>query len=535
MNVIIYCRVSSKEQIDGTSLESQEASCRDFAQAKDMHVLKVFIERGESAKFADRTALLALIDFCREHKGDVNALLVWKIDRFARNVADHYSIKGTLQKYGVRVVSVTEPIDSDPTGKLMEGVLASVAQFDNDIRAMRTVQGMRRRIQEGIFPWGPPLGYRSSVTNGEKKNQPDAIKEPEFTLLKRAWTYYASGFYTQAEIGRMLDQWGVKTSRGGSTLSQMFTNAYYKGAIVDPWSGEEFDGRHAPMVTKEQFARVQSVIRGTHHSVTHAKEHPDFPLRGFVQCEKCFHPLTGALSRGRSGLYPYYVCQAASCERRGKSHRAEEVNGEFEGFLDWVAPHPIILGEIAVDLEEEVLSIREESQAKRENIAARREKLERELQGLVRMRTRELINDSEFLTERKRVREKLDACGTKILHSTVSVAEVRSKAADITTPLVKLRQTWKSIPMPHRRRFERLILPAGFVVGHSRTAQLGSLFRATKASVEPVSAVVSHAERFSNQILADIQAFWDCLKGVEVEENPSRRRFECSHRRYRSA
>ena len=145
MNAVIYCRVSSKEQIEGTSLESQEAACRDYAQSKGMPVLKVFVEQGESAKFADRTQLLELVDFCRQNKGTVEILLVWKIDRFARNIADHYSIKTTLLKYGVRIVSVTEPIDSDPTGKLMEGVLASVAQFDNDVRAMRTVQGFGAR------------------------------------------------------------------------------------------------------------------------------------------------------------------------------------------------------------------------------------------------------------------------------------------------------------------------------------------------------------------------------------------------------
>src|ERR1035438_6032421 len=133
MNAVIYCRVSSKEQIEGTSLESQEASCRDFALSKGMRVLKVFVEQGESAKFADRTQLLQLIDFCRQSKDKVETLLVWKIDRFARNVAQRETSKTTLLKYGVRVASVTEPIDSDPTGKLMEGVLASVAQFDNDI------------------------------------------------------------------------------------------------------------------------------------------------------------------------------------------------------------------------------------------------------------------------------------------------------------------------------------------------------------------------------------------------------------------
>src|SRR5579863_6233292 len=101
MKGIIYCRVSSKEQAEGTSLDSQRLACEEYARAKNTEVIRVFVERGESAKFADRTQLLELIEFCREHKGSINSLIVWKVDRFARNVTDHFSIKATLAKYGV--------------------------------------------------------------------------------------------------------------------------------------------------------------------------------------------------------------------------------------------------------------------------------------------------------------------------------------------------------------------------------------------------------------------------------------------------
>src|SRR5712692_8486075 len=193
MNGIIYCRVSSKEQIEGTSLESQETACREYARSHSITILKTFIERGESAKFADRTQLIELLDFCRQNKGAVQVLLVWKVDRFARNVGDHFNIKANLMKYGVRVVSVTEPIDSNPEGKLMETILAGFAQFDNDIRAIRTVQGMRRKLQEGIFPWKPPLGYKTSTRNGEKKTEPDELDQPLFGLLQRAWKGFSMG------------------------------------------------------------------------------------------------------------------------------------------------------------------------------------------------------------------------------------------------------------------------------------------------------------------------------------------------------
>jgi site-specific DNA recombinase len=69
MNGIIYRRVSSKEQIEGTSLQTQELACRDYARSKNIKILKIFVEQGESAKFADRTQLIELIDFCRQIKG----------------------------------------------------------------------------------------------------------------------------------------------------------------------------------------------------------------------------------------------------------------------------------------------------------------------------------------------------------------------------------------------------------------------------------------------------------------------------------
>ncbi|MGD0309679.1 MAG: recombinase family protein [Acidobacteriota bacterium] len=523
MNAVIYCRVSSKEQIEGTSLESQEAACRDFAQSKGMRVLKVFVEQGESAKFADRTQLLQLIEFCRQSKEKVETLLVWKIDRFARNIADHYSIKTNLLKYGVRVVSVTEPIDSDPTGKLMEGVLASVAQFDNDVRAMRTVQGMRRRIQEGVFPWGPPLGYKSSVTNGEKKNLPDLPDQPTFGLLQRAWKLFATGAYTQAEMGRLMESWGIATARRGSfgpqSLYQLFTNPYYKGILVDPWDGQEYEGKHTPLVTKEEFAQVQAVIARRNRSLPHQKERPEFPLRGFVRCDACSHTLTGAFSRGRSQRYPYYVCQAASCPNRGKSHPAGHVHEEFEGFLDSVAPQPVILERVGDYLAEEVQDYQAEVANRTANRRVRGEQLDRELQELIRMRAQSLITDQEFLCQRKTIADQRNRLERNRSRLTIEVDEVREHFHEIAKPLVDLRSTWRSIHPPFRRRFERLILPAGFLTGQTRTAELGGLFSFFRVLAHPDSSVVPPVCGFSNRIIPDIQGFWRVLNGhEEVEE-----------------
>ena len=530
-NIVIYCRVSSKEQIDGTSLESQEEACRTYAKQKGMEVLKVFVEEGESAKFADRTQLLALIDFCRANKGQVQSLLVWKVDRFARNSSDYYAVKSTLMRYGVgRIVSVTEPIDASPTGKLMEGVLASFAQFDNDVRAARTLQGMQRRLFEGIFPWRPPFGYKSPVTNGEKKSQPDVPDQPAFNLLQRAWKLFATGAYTKAEMGRLMESWGLVSAHGGSfspqSLSRIFTNPYYAGILVDPWGGKEYEGRHTSLVTKEEFARVQQAIAGRNRSVVHQKERPDFPLRGLARCDACGRAMTGAFTRGRSRRYPYYVCQHASCPKRGKSHPAGAVHEEFEQLLDSVAPDPEILEKIGDLLTEEVKAYQTEQVARTSTRKTRAAQLERELQGIIGMRAQGLITDEEFLRHRKIILNQRNALESQGARRRIDVAEVSEKFKEISMPLIQLRQTWQTIQPPFRRRFERLVLPAGFAIGHSRTAELSGLFSALRGFAHPVSIGVARAPLLSNRIIPDIAGFCEVLRDAkgtkEGSETPVR-------------
>ena len=149
MRAVIYCRVSTKEQTQNLSLPTQLKGCRDYCRREGYAVAREFVEKGESAKSADRTELKALLAYCRENKGHVHALVVYNVTRFARDRYDHVVLRALLHKLGVTLRSVTEPIDDSSTGKLMEGVLAAFAQFDNDQKAERTEAGMRAALHLG--------------------------------------------------------------------------------------------------------------------------------------------------------------------------------------------------------------------------------------------------------------------------------------------------------------------------------------------------------------------------------------------------
>lgn len=520
-NGVIYCRVSSKEQIEGTSLESQEAACREYARQHNIVVLKTFVERGESAKAADRTQLIELIDFCRQSKDKIQSLLVWKVDRFARNVGDHFNIKATLMKYGVRVVSVTEPIDANPEGKLMETILAGFAQFDNDIRATRTVQGMRRKIQEGIFPWKPPLGYRSAAKDGTKKTKPDEPDQPAFGLLRKAWTAFATGAYTKAEIRRLMESWGVQTENGVSmtaqSLDNMFHNKYYAGILVDPWSNEEHTGAHVAMVSLEDFNRVRAAASRRNRSMPHQRDRLEFPLRGIARCRSCQRYLTGGFSKGRSRAYAYYCCGNRNCEER-ESYPVQVVNDEFELFLNQIAPKPKLmetLGELIVSVAEKSQSgwtarkIRRDGEIKR---------LGAQIQELIRMKATGLLTDEEFLGQKSSIYERQAALEDMPLPDRADVREVRDALDEITKPLSVLRETWQTMPTPFRRRFNRLVVPAGFVTGETRTAELGLLFSLLDDLREDNSHVVAPTGENLNLIYQAIRAFADLFRDLKEEK-----------------
>src|SRR5713226_401603 len=108
---ILYCRVYSKEQIENTSLESQERDCREYATKNNILILDVYVDKGESAMTADRTEFIKAISFCTNKKNKVDYFIVYKLDRFARNQDDHVMVRAKLKHSGTELRSVTEPID----------------------------------------------------------------------------------------------------------------------------------------------------------------------------------------------------------------------------------------------------------------------------------------------------------------------------------------------------------------------------------------------------------------------------------------
>jgi site-specific DNA recombinase len=508
MNIIVYCRVSSREQVDGTSLDSQQAACREFAARKGWNILEVFIEQGESAKFADRTTLLELLNYCKEKERHVEALLVWKLDRFARNIEDHYMIKATLRRMGVRVVSVTEPVDTDPNGKLMEAILAGFAQFDNDIRAMRSVQGMAQKLKEGIWPWQPPLGYLPPKMG--KKRVPDRPDPVRFEPLKKAWRLFATGAYSKAEIVRLLRSWGVRAYRDNlltpQTLDFIFNNPFYSGVLRDPWTSIEYPGRHVPMVTAEEFAQVQQVIQRRNRSAPHHLVHDDFPLRGHVRCPSCSWLLTASWTKGSHARYAYYSCNQRACSRFKKSLPAKTVHDEFLAFLpDLTLPTGVTAATVE-DLHDRAL---EQTNLSRAGAMLRHERLrdlENQVQELIAMRTSHMLSDGEFLSQRDTLRRNMMKLQAKE-HEERFQPLSQPEASGLVDGFTDFPGLWVDLPPVERQAFGRLLFPMGYVYQQIRTTERGLLFRVLEGYGDASSDLVRKTKTDPNAFFAEIRKF----------------------------
>src|SRR6187401_3426094 len=193
---VIYIRVSTKEQTENLSLPTQLRACEDYCRREGLDILARFKEEGESAKTADRTELRRMLEFCRTHKDGLNFVVVFNLTRFARDKYDHFALRSNLQSLGISLRSATEPIDDTSTGKLMEGVLAAFAQFDNDVRSERTRGGMKAALELGRWTFLAPLGYLNAHRSTGRSLIPDPERAP---LVRRAFQDFATGGFTKHE------------------------------------------------------------------------------------------------------------------------------------------------------------------------------------------------------------------------------------------------------------------------------------------------------------------------------------------------
>ncbi|HYH16216.1 MAG TPA: recombinase family protein, partial [Flavisolibacter sp.] len=186
-NAVVYTRVSSKEQSLNTSLQTQMKFCLAYAEKEGYNVIEFFGGTYESAKNDERKEFNKMISYVKRSKVGINTILVYTIDRFSRSGANAIYISKQLQELGIRIVAVTSPNDTaTAAGILQQNIQLIFSQYDNDLRAEKTMLGMREKILKGEWSFKLPRGY------AKDKNTDTVFINNEGELIGKAFKLFAS-------------------------------------------------------------------------------------------------------------------------------------------------------------------------------------------------------------------------------------------------------------------------------------------------------------------------------------------------------
>ena len=437
-------RVSTQEQAEGHSLDTQRRELTAWAASQGWEIVAVYEDAGASGtSVKGRVGFLEMIAAAQAVAFD--AILVLKVDRFARSMRDSAVYRELLNDCGVRLLSKTEPTvgDGTPAGFLTHGIFDVFAEHYSVQLSHNVARGKLTRAQKGLPLGDIPFGYRSSAPN-----LPPQIVPDEAEAVRRAFEEYAAGNFSMLQVAEGFNDAGFRprSKRGRqafskATIAGILSNPFYVGDVT--YHGEVVaPGQHEPIVSRELWSRAQQVRAERAWKPQVRGAHPNRPylLSGVGVCCACGSPLwANTTGRGRNN---YYRCasrnRGGSCVQRVTSCRCElpeyEVTALFSR-LELPSAWRQRVEELVRDGGDGMDAHRERRRLE--------DKIRRVRQGLV-----DGVLDNETA---KRVVREAEASLTKIVHPSRAIIEE-------TAALTGIRELWPHMTMEERSRLVKMVL-----------------------------------------------------------------------------
>ena len=296
---VIYARVSSREQEEtGYSLPSQVKLLKEYAERKDLNIVKIFSIAESASGSKKRVVFSEMMKYLREKK--VDNLLCEKVDRLTRNfreaiVADDW-IEGNKDKY-LHFVKQNLVIHADAKSDEkfrwdIEIVLAKkyISNLSEEVK-----KGQKEKVSQGWLPTKPPIGYR---TIGEKGHKIHIINEDVAPLVVKMFKLYATGNYSTKALAEKMAELSLRNNNGNkvvkSRIHELLKDPFYYGKFV--WNGELYEGQHKPLITKSVFDAVQEKM-GVGKTSPYYTKHCRV-LQGKIDCGNCNKIVTWENQKG---------------------------------------------------------------------------------------------------------------------------------------------------------------------------------------------------------------------------------------------
>ena len=327
---VIYARFSSHKQQE-TSIEGQIKVCEDYACREGLEIVDTYIDRAISGTTDKRPGFNRMI--ADSGSGNFEYIIVYKLDRFARNRLDSAIYRNLLKNNGVKLKSAMEPISEAPEGILLEGMLESYNEYYSKELSQKTKRGMTINAEKANSNGGAiPYGYKIE----DKKY---VIDDEAAEIVKEIFNMYADG-KTKAQIIDDINSRKIPHNKKFShgTLTSLLKNKKYIG--IYHFNEIEIEDGCPAIIDRDMFENVQEILKKSIKTFGPKKSPADYLLSGKLICGECGSPMQGESARSRNGstIY-YYVCRERkknkTCSK--KRERKEDVEDcVINATLDYV-------------------------------------------------------------------------------------------------------------------------------------------------------------------------------------------------------
>lgn len=489
---VIYVRVSSKEQTYNNSLGVQEEICRKYSGKDGHEVLKVFREEGESAKTTKRTRLQEMMRFCEQHKKQVGRVVFYNVSRMSRDTADYLALKFLLKKLDISIISATEAFDDSPAGRLHETILSAFAEFDNNVKAVRTIEGMKARLMKGLWSGIAPWGYRNDL---EKKIiVPHSDKAP---IVKMLFEKYSTGKYTFKELANMANKMGVRSRHGMKISKQLvakiIVNPIYYGMLIIPKFEISIFGSHETIISEKLFRQAQDVKNGNiGRKLPRNKDNQEYPLGG-IRCDGCGGNISGGKARGKMGkYYQYYGCINSECLKR-KSIKKDDLEKDFTSFLTELTPDysffEVLKETIRIAHKAELDSVESSGRKINTKVMELKDKKEK----LLNLRIEGEIKTDEFILANEDLNSKIKDLESSLSNLYPPELEVESVVDSGIEFLKRLPENWRDLEVKDLRVLRTLLFPQNLIYAYPtiKTPELCCIYNIKPALTDEKTRMVT--------------------------------------------
>ena len=482
MKAALYARVSSEKQDVDLSITAQLKALREYASKNGYEIIKEYVDEAESGKTTARPAFREMIAAARRSQKPFDLILVWKYSRFARSREDSIVFKTMLRKNGIRVVSINEPSEDTPTGKLLEAMIESLDEFYSTNLGEEVTRGMRESAGRGFYMSAKaPYGYRRIKVNDAGKDRPTL--EIELTQAKTVISIFTQAIEGKGsmEIVKQLNKDGIGGPKGNgwikTTVRKILTNEAYAGILL--WglhSTHDLPVIRVPnawpsIIDKATFDRVQAIIKDRTPANLHPKRvASSYLLSGLAKCGYCGKALVGQDAKG--GKFHYYVCGTllkkgpSSCPSHYLNSRCFE-----NSVINKIKEHVLTtdnLTKLVAMVNEEMDGLAVDYRQRLDSIIAETSDVDRRLERLFDALETGKVQIADLATRIQQLRKRREELQSVKFELEQELSDRRVELADkdiVTAYVEDLRNVLSESPLAERKSFVRSFVKEVKVTG----------------------------------------------------------------------